>query len=119
MLSNRYQYYLQLKKDVLEGRIPCSIEQAIRLAGLAVQGIVTVCFSGLCFRISLLIEFKFHIYLCHCINCILTLPLSLLVLLIKLLKVQYHTKLAELVGLKISGLSFCQEEEFQTLLAKM
>lgn len=42
MLSNRYQYYLQLKKDVLEGRIPCSIEQAIRLAGLAVQGILTV-----------------------------------------------------------------------------
>ncbi|XP_031435642.1 tyrosine-protein phosphatase non-receptor type 21 isoform X2 [Clupea harengus] len=33
----RYQYYLQLKKDILEGRIPCSIEQAIRLAGLAVQ----------------------------------------------------------------------------------
>ncbi|XP_030627519.1 tyrosine-protein phosphatase non-receptor type 21 [Chanos chanos] len=33
----RYQYYLQLKKDVLEGRIPCSVEQAIRLAGLAVQ----------------------------------------------------------------------------------
>ncbi|KAJ8290264.1 hypothetical protein GJAV_G00010650 [Gymnothorax javanicus] len=33
----RYQYYLQLKKDVLEGRIPCSIEQAIRLAALAVQ----------------------------------------------------------------------------------
>ncbi|XP_027028227.1 tyrosine-protein phosphatase non-receptor type 21 isoform X2 [Tachysurus fulvidraco] len=33
----RYQYYLQLKKDVLEGRIPCSIEQAIHLAGLAVQ----------------------------------------------------------------------------------
>ncbi|XP_026789794.1 tyrosine-protein phosphatase non-receptor type 21 isoform X2 [Pangasianodon hypophthalmus] len=33
----RYQYYLQLKKDVLEGRIPCSIEQAIRLASLAVQ----------------------------------------------------------------------------------
>ncbi|XP_035276398.1 tyrosine-protein phosphatase non-receptor type 21 isoform X1 [Anguilla anguilla] len=33
----RYQYYLQLKKDILEGRIPCSIEQAIRLAALAVQ----------------------------------------------------------------------------------
>ncbi|XP_066524085.1 tyrosine-protein phosphatase non-receptor type 21 isoform X2 [Hoplias malabaricus] len=33
----RYQYYLQLKKDILEGRISCSIEQAIRLAGLAVQ----------------------------------------------------------------------------------
>nr|XP_043903329.1 tyrosine-protein phosphatase non-receptor type 21 isoform X1 [Solea senegalensis] len=33
----RYQYYLQLKKDVLEGRISCSREQAIRLASLAVQ----------------------------------------------------------------------------------
>lgn len=34
----RYQYYLQLKKDVLEGRITCSLEQAIHLASLAVQG---------------------------------------------------------------------------------
>uniref|UniRef100_A0A672HC35 protein-tyrosine-phosphatase n=1 Tax=Salarias fasciatus TaxID=181472 RepID=A0A672HC35_SALFA len=33
----RYQYYLQLKKDVLEGKISCSLEQAIRLASLAVQ----------------------------------------------------------------------------------
>ncbi|PWA16303.1 hypothetical protein CCH79_00004741 [Gambusia affinis] len=33
----RYQYYLQLKKDVLEGRITCSLDQAIRLASLAVQ----------------------------------------------------------------------------------
>uniref|UniRef100_A0A8C1W5Y6 Tyrosine-protein phosphatase non-receptor type n=1 Tax=Cyprinus carpio TaxID=7962 RepID=A0A8C1W5Y6_CYPCA len=33
----RYQFYLQLKKDVLEGKIPCSIEQAIHLASLAVQ----------------------------------------------------------------------------------
>nr|XP_023649628.1 tyrosine-protein phosphatase non-receptor type 21 [Paramormyrops kingsleyae]XP_023649629.1 tyrosine-protein phosphatase non-receptor type 21 [Paramormyrops kingsleyae]XP_023649630.1 tyrosine-protein phosphatase non-receptor type 21 [Paramormyrops kingsleyae]XP_023649631.1 tyrosine-protein phosphatase non-receptor type 21 [Paramormyrops kingsleyae]XP_023649632.1 tyrosine-protein phosphatase non-receptor type 21 [Paramormyrops kingsleyae]XP_023649633.1 tyrosine-protein phosphatase non-recepto len=33
----RYQYYLQLKKDVLEGRITCSIDQATHLAGLAVQ----------------------------------------------------------------------------------
>lgn len=33
----RYQYYLHLKKDVLEGRISCSLEQAIRLASLAVQ----------------------------------------------------------------------------------
>uniref|UniRef100_A0A672SVM4 Tyrosine-protein phosphatase non-receptor type n=1 Tax=Sinocyclocheilus grahami TaxID=75366 RepID=A0A672SVM4_SINGR len=33
----RYQHYLQLKKDVLEGKIPCSIEQAIHLASLAVQ----------------------------------------------------------------------------------
>ncbi|MEQ2240496.1 Tyrosine-protein phosphatase non-receptor type 21, partial [Ilyodon furcidens] len=33
----RYQYYLQLKKDVLEGRITCALDQAIRLASLAVQ----------------------------------------------------------------------------------
>ncbi|CAH2327986.1 tyrosine- phosphatase non-receptor type 21 isoform X2 [Pelobates cultripes] len=33
----RYQYYLQLKKDVLEGKIPCTLDQAIHLAGLAVQ----------------------------------------------------------------------------------
>ncbi|MFT7817260.1 tyrosine-protein phosphatase non-receptor type 21 [Arapaima gigas] len=33
----RYQYYLQLKKDVLEGHITCSIEQAIRLASLGLQ----------------------------------------------------------------------------------
>ncbi|KAM3855339.1 tyrosine-protein phosphatase non-receptor type 21 isoform 3-T3 [Vipera latastei] len=33
----RYQYYLQLKKDILEGNIPCTFEQAISLAGLAVQ----------------------------------------------------------------------------------
>ncbi|XP_061551640.1 tyrosine-protein phosphatase non-receptor type 21 isoform X2 [Phycodurus eques] len=33
----RYQYYLQLKKDVLEGRISCTLEQAIHLASLAVQ----------------------------------------------------------------------------------
>ncbi|XP_023208880.1 tyrosine-protein phosphatase non-receptor type 21 isoform X1 [Xiphophorus maculatus] len=33
----RYQYYLQLKKDVLEGRITCSLDQVIRLASLAVQ----------------------------------------------------------------------------------
>lgn len=52
MLSNRYQYYLQVKKDVLEGRIPCSIEQAIRLAGLAVQGTLTVWISGLCFYMT-------------------------------------------------------------------
>ncbi|XP_067847971.1 tyrosine-protein phosphatase non-receptor type 21 isoform X2 [Heptranchias perlo] len=33
----RYQYYLQLKKDILEGRIPCTLEQGIQLAGLAAQ----------------------------------------------------------------------------------
>ncbi|XP_040831131.1 tyrosine-protein phosphatase non-receptor type 21 [Ochotona curzoniae] len=35
--TTRYQYYLQLKKDILEGNIPCTLEQAIQLAGLAVQ----------------------------------------------------------------------------------
>ncbi|XP_028993836.1 tyrosine-protein phosphatase non-receptor type 21 isoform X2 [Betta splendens] len=33
----RYQYYLQLKKDVLEGKISYSLDQAIHLASLAVQ----------------------------------------------------------------------------------
>uniref|UniRef100_A0A8B9KMI6 protein-tyrosine-phosphatase n=1 Tax=Astyanax mexicanus TaxID=7994 RepID=A0A8B9KMI6_ASTMX len=33
----RYQYYLQVKKEVLDGRLHCSVEQGIRLAGLAVQ----------------------------------------------------------------------------------
>uniref|UniRef100_A0A8C4XXS5 Tyrosine-protein phosphatase non-receptor type n=1 Tax=Gopherus evgoodei TaxID=1825980 RepID=A0A8C4XXS5_9SAUR len=33
----RYQYYLQVKKDVLDGRLRSSLDQGIRLAGLAVQ----------------------------------------------------------------------------------
>ncbi|XP_053331303.1 tyrosine-protein phosphatase non-receptor type 21 isoform X2 [Spea bombifrons] len=33
----RYQYYLQLKKDILEGKVPCTLEQAVQLAALAVQ----------------------------------------------------------------------------------
>nr|XP_056709049.1 tyrosine-protein phosphatase non-receptor type 14 [Euleptes europaea]XP_056709050.1 tyrosine-protein phosphatase non-receptor type 14 [Euleptes europaea] len=33
----RYQYYLQVKKDVLDGRLRSSLEQGIRLAALAVQ----------------------------------------------------------------------------------
>uniref|UniRef100_A0A8C6IMS2 Tyrosine-protein phosphatase non-receptor type n=1 Tax=Melopsittacus undulatus TaxID=13146 RepID=A0A8C6IMS2_MELUD len=37
----RYQYYLQVKKDVLDGRLLSSLEQGIRLAGLAVQGKMT------------------------------------------------------------------------------
>ncbi|KAI6071838.1 Protein-tyrosine-phosphatase [Aix galericulata] len=32
-----YQYYLQVKKDILDGRLRSSLEQGIRLAGLAVQ----------------------------------------------------------------------------------
>ena len=34
----RYFYYLQLKSDIIEGILPCSVEQAITLAGLAAQG---------------------------------------------------------------------------------
>ncbi|XP_054837480.1 tyrosine-protein phosphatase non-receptor type 14 isoform X2 [Eublepharis macularius] len=33
----RYQYYLQVKKDVLDGRLRTSVDQGIRLAALAVQ----------------------------------------------------------------------------------
>ncbi|KAA0708962.1 Tyrosine-protein phosphatase non-receptor type 14 [Triplophysa tibetana] len=33
----RYQYYLQVKEDVLRERLHCTVEQGIRLAGLAVQ----------------------------------------------------------------------------------
>ncbi|XP_067421070.1 tyrosine-protein phosphatase non-receptor type 14 [Emydura macquarii macquarii] len=33
----RYQYYLQVKKDVLDGRLRSSLDQGIRLASLAVQ----------------------------------------------------------------------------------
>lgn len=40
-LVRRYQYYLQVKKDVLDGRLRSSLEQGIRLAALAVQGAVS------------------------------------------------------------------------------
>ncbi|XP_012940098.1 tyrosine-protein phosphatase non-receptor type 21 [Aplysia californica] len=33
----RYHYYLQLKNDVMDGRLPCSVEQAIRLAAYSLQ----------------------------------------------------------------------------------
>lgn len=39
----RYQYYLQVKKEVLDGRLHCAVEQGIRLAGLAVQGETHTC----------------------------------------------------------------------------
>ncbi|KAM7367914.1 hypothetical protein PAMP_014180 [Pampus punctatissimus] len=35
--ATRYQYYLQVKKELLDGRLHCTVEQGIRLAGLAVQ----------------------------------------------------------------------------------
>lgn len=39
----RYQYYLQVKKEVLDGRLHCAVERGIRLAGLAVQGETHTC----------------------------------------------------------------------------
>ncbi|GFR60099.1 tyrosine-protein phosphatase non-receptor type, partial [Elysia marginata] len=33
----RYHYYLQLKNDIIDGRLPCSSEQAIRLAAYSLQ----------------------------------------------------------------------------------
>lgn len=42
-ISPRYQYYLQVKKEVLDGRLHCIVEQGIRLAGLAVQGETHTC----------------------------------------------------------------------------
>lgn len=33
----RYHYYLQLKNDIIDGRLPCSAEQAIRLAAYSLQ----------------------------------------------------------------------------------
>ncbi|XP_007552913.1 tyrosine-protein phosphatase non-receptor type 14 [Poecilia formosa] len=35
--ATRYQYYLQVKKEVLDGHLQCTVERGIRLAGLAVQ----------------------------------------------------------------------------------
>ena len=34
----RYHYYLQLKNDIVDGRLPCSVEQAVRLAAFSLQG---------------------------------------------------------------------------------
>ncbi|XP_070181428.1 tyrosine-protein phosphatase non-receptor type 21-like isoform X2 [Littorina saxatilis] len=33
----RYHYYLQLKNDIVDGRLPCSVEQAVRLAAFSLQ----------------------------------------------------------------------------------
>ncbi|XP_071509789.1 tyrosine-protein phosphatase non-receptor type 21-like [Diadema antillarum] len=33
----RYMYYLQLKSDIIEGILPCSVDQAVSLASLAAQ----------------------------------------------------------------------------------
>ena len=38
----RYQYYMQLKSDVIEGKLPCTPEQAVLLAAYSVQGTYSV-----------------------------------------------------------------------------
>ncbi|GFO34694.1 tyrosine-protein phosphatase non-receptor type, partial [Plakobranchus ocellatus] len=39
----RYHYYLQLKNDIIDGRLPCSAEQAIRLAAYSLQALTYLC----------------------------------------------------------------------------
>ena len=34
----RYQYYLQLKNDIVDGRLPLTVDQVIRLAAFSLQG---------------------------------------------------------------------------------
>mgnify|MGYP002715768034 CR=1 FL=1 len=36
--TTRYHYFLQIKKDVIEGRIQCRVEEAVLLATFAMQG---------------------------------------------------------------------------------
>lgn len=36
--TTRYHYFLQVKKDVIEGRISCNVEEAVLLATFAMQG---------------------------------------------------------------------------------
>lgn len=36
--TTRYHYFLQIKKDVIDGRINCNIEEAIHLASFSMQG---------------------------------------------------------------------------------
>lgn len=37
-LCCRYQYFLQLKTDIVEGRVPVGSEQVIRLGAFSLQG---------------------------------------------------------------------------------
>ena len=43
---NRYQFFLQIKKDVLQGRLPVSTELAAELAALALQCKHVICIPG-------------------------------------------------------------------------
>lgn len=42
--TTRYHYFLQVKKDVIEGRVQCSVEEAILLATFAMQGKYSILF---------------------------------------------------------------------------
>lgn len=33
----RYQFFLQLKQDIVTGKLPCPFEVAVQLAGFALQ----------------------------------------------------------------------------------
>ena len=37
VLNCRYQFFLQVKQDVLQGRVPCPLETSAKLAALAIQ----------------------------------------------------------------------------------
>lgn len=41
-LLHRYHYFLQLKSDVMEGRLRCSYNEAVVLAGYRLQGMQNI-----------------------------------------------------------------------------
>ena len=49
--TTRYHYFLQIKKDVIEGRISCSVEEAIQLGSFSMQGMFS-CHRSLTFLSS-------------------------------------------------------------------
>lgn len=71
-LIYRYQYYLQVKKDVLDGRLRTSLEQGIRLAALAVQGTLFLCLP----RISLEVK-KLVVTYSLCLHNVSCCPISI------------------------------------------
>ena len=38
MTDYRYQFYLQIKRDILQGRLPVTFDEAAELFAFAVQG---------------------------------------------------------------------------------
>jgi len=52
MLS-RYQFFLQLKLDILTGRLPCEFDTCVELAAYVVQCMSTFTFHLYCFSFVL------------------------------------------------------------------